>query len=88
MTTLKRKRLNKGSPAKTLELPGEIYKHCNEKCNESGEGSKAIQCKLCYSWVHALAMDYVSLEEYDLFNKLSASVINIAYCCNLNHCYS
>ena len=28
------------------------------------------------------------MEEYDLFNKLSASVSNIAYCCNLNHCHS
>ena len=87
MTTLKRKRLKKGSPAKTLELPGEICKHCNEKCNESGECSKAIQCELCYSWVHATC-DGLSLKEYDLFNKLSSSVINIAYCCNLNHCYS
>ena len=32
--------------------------------------------------------DGLSAEEYDMFNKLSASVNNIVYCCNLNHCYS
>ena len=28
------------------------------------------------------------MKENDLLNKLSASVSNIAYCCNLNHCFS
>ena len=42
---------------------------------------------MCYSWVHATC-DGLSLEDYELFNKLSAYVSNIAYCCNLNHCYS
>ena len=70
-----------------MECPGDICKHCNKKCTENGEGSKAIQCEVCYSWVHA-SCDGLSSEEYDLFNQLSASVSNIVYCCNLNHCYS
>ena len=41
---------------------------------------------MCYSWVH-VTCDGLN-EEYDLFNKLSAYVSNIAYCCNLNHCFS
>ena len=28
------------------------------------------------------------MEEYELFNQLSATVSNIAYCCNKNHCYT
>ena len=83
----KRKRQNNVSPAKVMELPGDICKHCDGKCTETGESSKAIQCEICYSWVHATC-DGLSIEEYDLFNKLSATVSNIAYCCNLNHCYS
>ena len=84
-THSKRKRLNNISPA--LDMPGDTCKHCDKKCTESGEESKAIQCEICYSWVHATC-DGLSAEEYDMLNKLSASVSNIAYCCNLNHCYS
>ena len=82
----KRKRQNNVSPAKVMKLPGDICKHCNGKCTETGESSKAMQCEICYSWVHATC-DGLSMEEYDSFNKLSATVSNIAYCCNLNHCY-
>ena len=83
----KRKRPNKMSPAKkVMELPGDICKQCNKKCTEEGKASKAIQCEVCYSWVHA-SCDGLSNEEYDLFNQLSASVSNIAYC-NMNHCYT
>ena len=51
-------------------------------CTKTGEGSKPIQCEVCYSWVHATC-EGLNMKEYDLFNKLSASVRNIAYCCNL-----
>ena len=72
-----------------MELPGDMCKLCNKKCTESGEDSKAIQCEICYSWVHATC-DGLSIEQYDLFinNQLSVSVSNIAYCCNMNHCYA
>ena len=70
-----------------MNLPGDVCKICNNKCTESGEDSKAIQCEICYAWVHATC-DGMSSEQYDLFNQLSASIGNIAYCCNMNHCYS
>ena len=70
-----------------MELPGDTCKHCNKKCTETGEGSTAIQCEMCYSWVHATC-DELSMKEYDPFNKLSTFVSNVAYCCNLNHYYS
>ena len=47
----------------------------------------AIQCEICYSWVHATC-DGLIIEQYDLYNQLSASVGNIAYCCNMNQCYA
>ena len=84
---LKRKCMNSISPAKVLELPGDICKHCNKKCTKTGESSKAIQCEVCYSWIHA-SCEGLNMKECDLFNKLSASVGNVAYCCNLNHCFS
>ena len=83
----KRKRPNNVSPTKVMELPGDICKYCNKPYTEDGDDSKAIQCEICYSWVHATC-DGLSLKEYDLFNQLSTSVSNIAYCCNKNHCYS
>jgi len=27
--------------------------HCNKHCTNTGKNSEAIQCDLCYSWVHA-----------------------------------
>ena len=57
------------SPA--LELSGDICKHRNKKCTETGEGSKAIQCEVCYSWVYATC-DGLNMEEYDLLNKLES----------------
>ena len=35
-----------------------------------------MQSEVCYSWVHA-TYDGLSMEEYDLFNVLSTSVINV-----------
>ena len=55
-----------------MDLPGDICKICNNKCTESGEDSKAIQCEICYAWVHATC-DGMSSEQYDLFNQLSAA---------------
>ena len=47
----------------------------------------AIKCEICYSWVH-VTCDGSSMEKYDLYLKLSTSVFNVVYCCNLNQCYS
>ena len=90
MATPKRKRKNAASPAKVMELPGDMCKLCNKKFTESGEDSKTIliQCEICYflgSW-YLWWVEYRTV--YDLFNQLSASVSNIAYCCNMNHCYA
>ena len=70
-----------------MKLPGDICKYCNKQCTEDGDDSKVIQCEICYSWVHATC-DGLILKEYELFNQLSTSVNNIAYCRNKNHCYS
>ena len=70
-----RKCLNSVSPTKVMELPGDICKHYNKNC-ETGQGSMAIQCEICYSWVH-VTCDGLSMAEYDLFLKLSTSVINL-----------
>ena len=32
------------------KLPGDICGHCDKECTPNGE---AIQCDLCYVWVHA-----------------------------------
>ena len=69
MTTPKRKRKNISSPTKVMDLPGDVCKICNNKCTESGEDSKAIQCEICCAWVHATC-DGMSSEQYDLISYL------------------
>ena len=70
--------------SKVQKLPGEICKHCNKLCSKKGT---SFQCEVCYSWIHA-SCEGVSNDTYKLFNKLSASMPNIVYCCNLNQCYA
>ena len=71
-----------------MELPGDICNCCNKKC-ATRQGSMAIQHETCYSWVHVTCDGLsTSNEEYDLYLKLSTSVFNVVYCCNLNHGYS
>ena len=69
---------------KVQKLPGEICKHCSKLCSKKGT---SFQCEVCYSWVHA-SCEEVSNDTYKLFNKLSASMPNLVYCCNLNQCYA
>ena len=68
MATPKRKRKNAASPAKVMELPGDMCKLCNKKFTESGEDSKTIliQCEICYSWVHGTC-DGLSIEQYRIY---------------------
>ena len=70
--------------SKIQKLPGEICKHCNKHCSKKGT---SLQCEVCYNWVHA-SCEGVSNDNYKLFNKLSAAVPNIVYCCNHNQCYA
>jgi len=70
--------------SKIQKLPGEICRHCNKLCSKKGA---ALQCEVCYNWVHA-SCEGVSNDNYKMFNKLSAAVPNIVYCCNFNQCYA
>ena len=70
--------------SKVQKLPGEICKHYNKLCFKKGT---SFQCEVCYRWVHA-SCEGVSNDNYKLFNKLSASMPNIVYCCNLNQYYA
>ena len=47
--------------------------------------SDAIQCEICYRWVHA-SCEGITKEKYKLFNQLD--IPNLIYCCKFNQCYS
>jgi len=49
--------------------------------------SKAIQCDLCYVWVHANC-EGISDENYEALSQLSSRINNVAYFCQLNQCTS
>jgi len=40
--------------SKPSKLSGDTCGHCNKECTSEGELSKAIQCDLCYAWVHEI----------------------------------
>ena len=80
----KRRRKEDSSPPKSL---GDICKHYNKKCTMKGKNSEAIQCDVCFIWVHASCEGF-SKENYKVFSDLSKSFPNIAYCCKLNGCYT
>ena len=50
---LKRRCEDDSSPPKVLTMPGDICKHCNKKCTLKGKNSEAVQCDVCFVWVHA-----------------------------------
>ena len=81
----KRKREDENSPSKALNVPGDICKHCNKRCTSKGKSSEAIQCDICFVWVHA-ACEGFTKEQFKTFSDLSKSFPNIAYCCKLNGC--
>ena len=49
----KRKLEDENSLSKVLNMPGDICKHCNKRCTSKGKSSEAIQCDICFVWVHA-----------------------------------
>jgi len=65
-------------------LPGAQCPHCSEPCLPE---SKAIQCDLCGIWVHA-ECESISNELYDKFSDVCASINNLSYFCEANHCNS
>ena len=81
----KRKREDDSSPPKVLTMPGDICKHCNKKCTLKGKSSEAVQCDVCFVWVHASCEGFTK-DQYKAFSDLSKFFPNIAYCCKLNGC--
>ena len=61
---------------------------CNKRCNTTGKSSEALQCDLCFSWVHA-ACEGVSKSHYKSLNEiLAANQENILYLCKSNQCHN
>ena len=81
----KRRREENSSPPKVLTMPGDICKHCNKKCTLKGKSSEAVQCDVCFVWVHASCEGF-SKDQYKTFTELSKFFPNIAYCCKFNGC--
>ena len=80
----KRKR-NDDTPPKAMTAPGDICGHCNKRCTTKGKSSEAIQCDVCFEWVHAQC-EGLSKDQYKIFAQLTATFPNIAYCCKLHGC--
>ena len=57
-------------------------KQCNKKCSKKSE---AIQCDLCYGWLHA-SCEGLSKDEYKLLTQLTSFVQNVMYFCKFNKC--
>ena len=63
----------------------DVCGHCKKKCTTKGPLSEAIQCGMCYSWVHA-ACEGLKKEQCKHLTQLTNSTDNIVYYCYLNHC--
>ena len=77
---LKRRRLD-DSPD-DISKNVDVCHHCNKKCTKKSE---AVQCDLCYSWLHA-SCEGLSKEQYKLLTQLISTVDNVMYFCKLNKC--
>ena len=69
--------------SKTIDICG----HCNKRCTEKGPQSEALQCDMCYSWVHATC-EGLKKDQYKQFTQLTNTITNIVYYCTLNQCAS
>ena len=79
--------LPKDSQSKLVKLPGESCSHCLKCCTSNGKSSDAIQCEICYRWMHALC-EGISKEKYRLFSQLASKIPNLVYCSKYIQCYS
>ena len=68
-------------------LPGHTCGHCGKAYTAKRKLSEAIQCDLCYVWVHAHC-EGITKEHYKSLSYISGAVTNVAYYCEYNHCYS
>jgi len=73
------------SPPAAMNVPGDICGHYKNKCTLKGKTSEAIQCDVCFEWVHA-ACEGLSKDQYKVFNQLDTAFPNITYCCKLHGC--
>ena len=53
-----------------LSKSTEVCGHCNKKCTAKGE---AVQCDLCYGWVHA-SCEGIKKITIDCFHKLQTTL--------------
>ena len=83
----RRKPESNDSPVKEVltNFSGDICRHCDKQCTETGEQGQAIQCDLCGVWVHAVC-DGISKDHYQGLVSLTSNVENLAYLCKLNSC--
>jgi len=68
------------SQSKLVKLPGETCGHCMKCCSSKGKSSDAMQCEICYRWVHA-SCEGISKEKYKLLNQVASEIPNLVYCC-------
>ena len=75
-TSAQPKRRCDGSPPSAMNVPGDLCGHCGKKCTMKGKSSEAIQCDVCFEWVHATCEGF-SREQYKVFNQLVTAFSNI-----------
>jgi len=85
MASNPRKRTRGDSSPNALPASGDICKHCNKKCTTKGKNSEAIQCDVCFTWVHS-SCEGLSKEQYKVFSDIAKAIPNLTYCCKLNNC--
>ena len=63
-TALKQK--HDGSLPLAMNVPGDLCSHFNKKCTLEGKSNEAIaiQCDVCFEWVHATIHSVVTLVEF------------------------
>ena len=83
MATPKRKHGDNSPPAAT-NVPGDTCGHCKKKCTVKGKTSEAIQCDVCFEWVHA-ACEGLSKDQFKVFNQLVTSFPTAANCMGVSH---
>ena len=60
----------------------DICRHCNKKCTKKSE---AVQCDLCYLWLHT-SCEGLNKEQCKLLTQLTSTVENVMYYCKFNKC--